>query len=67
MSGIPQLETERLILRAPQIEDLDAMAQFFASPRSHSVGGPLDRGQVWRAGESFDQQSVLPRRVRSVE
>ena len=49
MSSIPQLETEQLILRAPQIEDLDAMAQFFASPRSHSVSGPLDRGQVWRA------------------
>jgi len=49
MSGIPQLETERLILRAPHMKDLDAMAQFFASPRSQSAGGPLDRGQVWRA------------------
>ena len=49
MSGIPQLETERLILRAPHMKDLDAMVQFFASPRSQSAGGPLDRGQVWRA------------------
>ena len=49
MSSIPQLETERLILRAPHMKDLDAMAQFFASPRSQSAGGPLDRGQVWRA------------------
>ena len=30
---IPTLETERLILRAPRIEDFEAYAEFNASPR----------------------------------
>lgn len=49
MIDIPQLETERLILRAPRMDDLPPMVEFFAAPRSQSIGGPLDRGQVWRA------------------
>ena len=49
MSGIPQLETERLILRALHKKNFDAMAQFFASPWSQSAGGPFDSGQVRRA------------------
>ena len=49
MIDIPQLESERLILRAPRMDDLAPMVEFFAAPRSQSIGGPLDRGQVWRA------------------
>lgn len=49
MIDIPQLESERLILRAPRMDDLAPMVKFFAAPRSQSIGGPLDRGQVWRA------------------
>ncbi|SDH89793.1 GNAT family N-acetyltransferase [Alloyangia pacifica] len=45
---IPTVETERLILRAPCMDDLEAMCTFYAEPRSHFVGGPTDRGQVWR-------------------
>ena len=46
---IPVLETERLILRAPRLEDLDALAAFFASPRAQYVGGPTTRFQSWRS------------------
>lgn len=46
--NVPILETERLIMRAPSIDDLDAEAAFFASERSSFVGGPLKRSQVWR-------------------
>ena len=44
---IPTLETERLVLRAPQASDLDAYAEFCASPRSVGVGGPYDRDQAF--------------------
>ena len=44
---IPTLETERLILRAPRIEDFDAYAAFNASPRSAGVGGPYHRQGAW--------------------
>ena len=39
---IPVIETERLTLRAPQLDDLQAMIAFFATTRSHMVGGPRD-------------------------
>lgn len=39
---IPVLETERLVLRAPQLDDLKPMAAFFETTRSHMVGGPRD-------------------------
>ena len=44
---IPTLETERLILRAPRIEDFEAYAAFNASPRSVGVGGPYNRQAAW--------------------
>ncbi|PRY23696.1 RimJ/RimL family protein N-acetyltransferase [Aliiruegeria haliotis] len=47
---IPTLETERLILRAPRIEDFDTCRTFITSERSHFVGGPVDDDrQAWRA------------------
>ncbi|MEM9432024.1 MAG: GNAT family N-acetyltransferase [Pseudomonadota bacterium] len=45
---IPTLETERLILRAPALEDLDALALFGAGGRTEGVGGPFDRAEAWR-------------------
>jgi RimJ/RimL family protein N-acetyltransferase len=39
---IPVIETERLTLRAPQLDDLKPMAAFFETTRSHMVGGPRD-------------------------
>ena len=50
MIEIPTLETERLILRAPKFEDLEPMKVFFADPvRMKFLGGPIKRGDVWRA------------------
>lgn len=45
--AIPTLETERLVLRAPENGDLDAQAAFFASDRSRFVGGPKPLGGAW--------------------
>jgi len=44
----PTLETERLILRPPAIQDVDAWVQFFGSDRSKFVGGPVRPDQAWR-------------------
>ena len=50
MTAIPTLETDRLFLRTPLFEDLDPMADFFQnSGRAKFVGGPMDKGEVWRA------------------
>lgn len=46
---IPHLETERLILRAPGLQDLEAWAAFYASDRSKFVGGPMTRELSWRS------------------
>lgn len=44
---IPSIETDRLILRAPQQDDLPGMISFFATERSHMVGGPKDALESW--------------------
>ncbi len=44
---IPSIETERLILRAPELGDLPTMTAFFATERSHMVGGPKDEFACW--------------------
>ena len=50
MSEIPTLETERLILGAPMFEDVEPMEVFFADPeRMKFMGGPIKRGDVWKA------------------
>ena len=43
-----RLETERLILRKPNVGDVKAEAEFYASERSQFVGGPLTEEMVWR-------------------
>lgn len=40
---IPTIETDRLRLRAPEMRDFDAFADFRASDRAAFVGGPFDR------------------------
>ncbi len=45
--AIPTVETDRLILRAPHLDDLPAMIAFYASERSHMVGGPKDELGSW--------------------
>lgn len=49
LSPTPVLETERLILRAPQAGDWPAWAAFALDERSRFVGGPLDLEKAWRA------------------
>ena len=45
---IPQLETDRLILRAHRLEDVDAVAAFYATDHAKFVGGPLTPELAWR-------------------
>lgn len=46
-ASVPVIETERLILREPRLEDLEAMIAFFSGLRAGFLGGPADRFQVW--------------------
>ncbi|RKH65786.1 GNAT family N-acetyltransferase [Corallococcus llansteffanensis] len=46
----PTLETPRLILRPPTLEDLDGFAAMMADPESAQfIGGLQPRSNVWRA------------------
>lgn len=49
LTGIPVLETERLILRGPQLGDFEHFADFMTTDRSRMVGGPLTRDLAWRS------------------
>jgi RimJ/RimL family protein N-acetyltransferase len=44
----PIIETERLILRLPEIGDFERYADMFADESTHHIGGPLTRGDAWR-------------------
>lgn len=44
---IPVLETERLFLREPRLDDLDAIVAFGMSDRTEFVGGKLEAWQSW--------------------
>lgn len=47
--AIPEIVTERLLLRGPQAGDFPVYRDFFADPEaSHFYGGPLDAGRAWR-------------------
>ncbi|WP_218135328.1 GNAT family N-acetyltransferase [Parasphingopyxis sp. CP4] len=49
MADIPQIETQRLILRAPAAEDYPVYRDFYADPDASAFyGGPLDAGMAWR-------------------
>ncbi|WP_146346194.1 GNAT family N-acetyltransferase [Falsiphaeobacter marinintestinus] len=48
MPVIPTLETDRLILRGPSMDDFEPFAAFYASDRAKFVGGPLDKEGSWR-------------------
>jgi len=45
---IPTIHTDRLVLRAPRLADFEHWAAFFASERSHTERGPLDRVRGYR-------------------
>lgn len=47
--SIPRIETERLVLRAPDEGDFPAYRDFFGDAEaSRFYGGPLDAGRAWR-------------------
>jgi ribosomal-protein-alanine N-acetyltransferase len=46
-AAIPVVQTERLRLRAPRLEDFPAFAAFRASPRTAYVGGPQSRAAAF--------------------
>ncbi|MEM8697300.1 MAG: GNAT family N-acetyltransferase [Pseudomonadota bacterium] len=49
MIDIPQIETDRLLLRAPCADDFSVYRGFYAdADASSSYGGPLDPGMAWR-------------------
>ena len=43
-----RLETDRLILRAPEIGDFERYADMFADESMRIIGGPLSRHDAWR-------------------
>lgn len=46
---IPRLETDRLILRAPEAADYEPVASFLMDPvRAHGFGVEPDRSRAWR-------------------
>lgn len=44
---IPSVETERLRLRAPALEDFPAFEAIMTSDRARFMGGPFDRWGAW--------------------
>jgi RimJ/RimL family protein N-acetyltransferase len=50
LADTPVLQTERLILRAPEAADFEAFAPFIMSERARFVGGGADKdlGHAWR-------------------
>ncbi|WP_300058855.1 GNAT family N-acetyltransferase [uncultured Roseobacter sp.] len=44
---LPLLATERLLLRAPKVEDFDAFARIACTERGQYVGGPMTREDAW--------------------
>lgn len=56
----PELETERLILRAPSVADLDAFADLMADPvATEFIGGVKTRPEAWRGLATFSGHWVL--------
>ena len=46
-TAAPDLQTERLVLRAYRLEDFEAFASYYASPRSRFTDGPVSRQAAW--------------------
>ncbi|WP_425049373.1 GNAT family N-acetyltransferase [Psychromarinibacter sp. S121] len=46
-SMVPVLGTDRLLLRAPRIDDFDLFAEIACSERAAGMGGPMSREAAW--------------------
>lgn len=42
------LETRRLLLRVPEMQDLDAWADMLRDDGARFIGGPMSRAEAWR-------------------
>lgn len=49
LAGVPVLETERLVLRAPGPQDAEAYVAAHDSPHARWIGGDQGREAAWRA------------------
>ena len=47
LTGTPTLDTERLHLRAPRVQDADAFIRFYGTDRSRFTGGPKTERAAW--------------------
>lgn len=47
LDAIPVLQTERLTLRAPVLDDFEPYAAVLMSERARHIGGPTDRHLAW--------------------
>ncbi|WP_299845869.1 GNAT family N-acetyltransferase [uncultured Roseovarius sp.] len=56
---LPQLETERLILRAPGVADTAPMLGFLASERAEFYGGPMNAYDGWHKFSAYAGQWLL--------
>lgn len=45
---VPELRTERLVLRGYRMEDFEAYAAFYGSEHAAHIGGPFKVGDAWR-------------------
>lgn len=48
LASAPTLTTERLVLRAHDIDDFDRLTALYRTERSRHIGGPLAEKAVWR-------------------
>ncbi|PLS22494.1 GNAT family N-acetyltransferase [Neptunicoccus cionae] len=48
LTNAPTLETERLVLRGPQVADFEPLAAFYDSEHCVGFGGRLKRDEAWR-------------------
>lgn len=49
LTTAPRLETDRLILRGPEMRDFDGLAKFYEDgDYCAGFGGPMDRPDAWR-------------------
>lgn len=53
LAHTPVLETDRLILRAPEPGDWPHWRPFYGSSRAQYIGGPLGADKAWRAFGHF--------------
>ena len=45
--ALPELRTERLVLRAPRLSDFPVCAEIACTERGRYVGGPMSRDEAW--------------------